>query len=519
MAALTTAARLAPSLTDRVMHRDEALAVTIARRPLGDLLETVQLVRGGAPLHFLLAKLVAELGGGLAATRAISVVFAVIAVVGVALLARALTTGLEGALCAWAIALSPVALYYGQFARMYSMFLALSALALWVLVRAIDSRQPRYWWLTAALLTLDVYTHPYGVLVAVIAALGAGAALARSPRREWRAPLIAAGAALAAVLPLAVGYLVLASRFQAERGTSGRELPGPSRVSTIEQAFAHFVGVSRHGTAAYIYLALCLVLGAAGFASLARRRPVLMIAWLVLPLVTFAIVKVPGTDNHVRYVIDLLPLVVICVIHGAAQLGRALEWRVVTVAVGVLLVSVCAIRGARIADYRYRPPLRGLQATPSLKGDVSYLRTAFARDDLMLGYDPAFAYGVISPGHNAALASARAVARSEPQLVTRALNHIDEPIAHGWYTVVATDAARVAGFRRELTAHGFDVRWTARRWLLVRTQGAVTTRRAFLERGIEVFTTATHTLRPSEAAAADTTLNALRGSLGAFPVS
>ena len=501
------------------MHRDEALAVTIARRPLGDLLETVQLVRGGAPLHFLLAKLVAELGGGLAATRAVSVAFALVAVVGVGLLARALTSELEGALCAWVIALSPVALYYGQFARMYSMFLAFSVLALWALVRALETGRPRWWWLTAALLALDVYTHPYGLLVAVIAALSAGAALARRPRREWRAPLLAAGASLAAVLPLAIGYLVLASRFQDERGTSGKELPGPSRLETVEQAFAHFVGVPRHGTAPYIYLALCALLALAGFAALARRRPVLMAAWLVLPLITFAVVKVPGTDNHVRYVIDLLPLVVICVIHGAATLGRALEWRIVAVAVGVLLVSVCAIRGARIADYRYRAPLRGLQATPALKSDVSYLRTTFARDDLMLGYDPAFAYGVISPGRNTALASARAVARSESQLVTRALAHVGEPIAHGWYTVVATDATRVAAFRKALAPRGFDVRWAARRWLLVRTQAPVTTRRAFVEHGIEVFSEATRTLRPSEAAAADTTLNALQGALGAFSTS
>ena len=41
------------------MHRDEALAVMVARRPMGELLETVQLVRGGAPLHFLLAHVVA----------------------------------------------------------------------------------------------------------------------------------------------------------------------------------------------------------------------------------------------------------------------------------------------------------------------------------------------------------------------------------------------------------------------------------------------------------------------------
>ena len=86
-----------PYLGDRVMHRDEALAVMVARRPLGELLETVQLVRGGAPLHFLLAKLVAELGGGLVATRAISAVGLLLAIVAVGLLGRALAGPVVGA--------------------------------------------------------------------------------------------------------------------------------------------------------------------------------------------------------------------------------------------------------------------------------------------------------------------------------------------------------------------------------------------------------------------------------------
>jgi len=116
---------------DRVMHRDEALAVMVARRPLGELLETVQLVRGGAPLHFLLAKIVAELGGGLVATRAISAAGLLLAIVAVGLLGRALAGPVVGAGAAWIVALSPVALYYGDFARMYSLFLALSTLSRW----------------------------------------------------------------------------------------------------------------------------------------------------------------------------------------------------------------------------------------------------------------------------------------------------------------------------------------------------------------------------------------------------
>ena len=63
---------LLPYLSDRVMHRDEALAVMVARRPLGELLETVQLVRGGAPLHFLLVELVGRARRRAAAARLLS---------------------------------------------------------------------------------------------------------------------------------------------------------------------------------------------------------------------------------------------------------------------------------------------------------------------------------------------------------------------------------------------------------------------------------------------------------------
>ena len=155
---------LLPYLSDRVMHRDEALAVMVARRPLGELLETVQLVRGGAPLHFLLVALIERLGGGLTAARLLSALAACVAVVAIALLGRALFGPIEGVVAAAGLAASPVALYYGEFARMYALFLAVTILALWCLVRALD--EGGRWWVGAAvLLALNVYVHPYGVVV------------------------------------------------------------------------------------------------------------------------------------------------------------------------------------------------------------------------------------------------------------------------------------------------------------------------------------------------------------------
>ena len=230
-ACAVAAARLFPYLGDRVMHRDEALAVMVARRPLGELLETVQLVRGGAPLHFLLAKLVAELDGGLVATRAVSALGLLLAIVGVGLLGRALGGPAVGAAAAWIVALSPVALFYGDFARMYSLFLAFSALALWCLVRALETDDGRYWAGTAALLVLDTYTHPYGVVVGLVAALAVLAELAAV--REWNGGSDRCGPPPASSpAPRRSGSATSCSRRASTRCLSRRGRRSPSRRSS-----------------------------------------------------------------------------------------------------------------------------------------------------------------------------------------------------------------------------------------------------------------------------------------------
>src|SRR5687768_6518023 len=61
-------------------HEDETLVLFVGRGSLSSLAETVLGERGGAPLHFLFAWLVAHLGGGLTALRVVSALFAVASV-------------------------------------------------------------------------------------------------------------------------------------------------------------------------------------------------------------------------------------------------------------------------------------------------------------------------------------------------------------------------------------------------------------------------------------------------------
>jgi hypothetical protein len=520
-ACAVAAARLLPYLGDRVMHRDESLAVMVARRPLGELLETVQLVRGGAPLHFLIAKVVAEFGGGLVATRAVSALGLLLAIVAVGLLGRALGGPAIGAAAAWIVALSPVALYYGDFARMYSLFLAFSALALWCLVRALETGEPRYWAGTAALLVLDTYTHPYGVVVGLIAALAVLAELLQlRERAAWRRPLYAAAGVIAGTAPLGVGYLVLASRLDKVPQPPGTAIPKPSLADVAAQAGAHFVGVPRTGGVIALYLVVCATLALVGLVTMARGeagRAVLVVSWIVLPLAVLAVVRIPNSDNHVRYVIETLPLAAIAIPSGASTLGRLLGWRgaiAAALAAAVLVGAVEATRGARLPDYRYRGDTWAQRKT-DLSAAAGYLRTHFARNDLFLGYDEAFAAGVLSPGPNRALASARGTARSEPALIVRSLKRLHGPIANGWYVALrGTSDARYERFRAAL-APTYDVATFGTWFVLVRTRAAVPTPAAFARAGLRVFEAAQALSAPARAPSkqAAVTAEALRRAL------
>src|SRR5919201_5262089 len=83
-------------------HEDETLALFVGRKDLGGLLSTVLNQRGGAPLHFLLAWVVAHLGGGLVGLRLVSAIFATASVPVVALVCARLA-GRQTALAATAV--------------------------------------------------------------------------------------------------------------------------------------------------------------------------------------------------------------------------------------------------------------------------------------------------------------------------------------------------------------------------------------------------------------------------------
>ena len=428
------------------MHRDEALAVMVARRPLGELLETVQLVRGGAPLHFLLAKLVAELGGGLVATRAISALGLLLAIVAVGLLGRALGGPAVGAAAAWIVALSPVALFYGDFARMYSLFLAFSALALWCLVRALDTDEPRFWAGTAVLLVLTTYTHPYGVVVGLDrrARRAWPSSLQVRERAAWRLPLYAAAGRDRRHRAARRSATSCSPRGSTRcRSRPGASIPKPSLADVAAQAGAHFVGVPRAGGLIALYLVVCARARARRPRDdRARRRgraPCSSPRGSSCRCGVLAVVRIPNSDNHVRYVIETLPLAGIAIAYGASTLGRLLGWRGAVAAALAAAALVGAGRGdARRAALRLPLPRRRLgaaQGRPRRRGRLP----AHAISRATTSSSATTRRSPRACSRRAATTRShrrRGTARSEPQLIVRSLKRLHGPIAHGWYVAL-----------------------------------------------------------------------------------
>src|SRR5205085_6826802 len=243
-------------------HEDETLALFTGRHSFGDVLRIVLGRRGGAPLHFVLAFLVAHVGGGLTALRLFSALFAVASVPVVGALGTRLggrATGLAAAALASA---SWMLLFHGVYGRMYSLFLFTSALSYLTLERALEGGGRRWvWWTLAVLATIA--THPYGALV--LASQGLYVLLRRVRLRE-AIPVFAA--VLLAGIPFWRTDFVLAGRFDVGVGGGGDKLGGPIPVLKYLWAVAGDLSVGYRPV-----LAALLLVAALGLVLLARERP------------------------------------------------------------------------------------------------------------------------------------------------------------------------------------------------------------------------------------------------------
>jgi uncharacterized membrane protein len=222
-------------------------------------------------------------------------------------------SSLIAATAALLLAVAPIAVKYGQEARMHALFMLLAALSTLLLFRAMA--RPRRWlrWVAYALaLTATIYTMYFGFLI-----LATQAALALCTLVEARrmAPQIAIGfaAAVAAALVLYLPWWPVLLGILRQRAEVGAIEGGVGHPLTFITGVVEALGPTPT-LAAWLFFGLYLI----GLAALARWRwpaAVLAALWLGLPT---ALPLVLGDPRALQFRYAFVLPVYLTTIAGAA---------------------------------------------------------------------------------------------------------------------------------------------------------------------------------------------------------
>jgi len=399
-------------------HEDETLALFVGRQPLDQLFQIVLDERGGAPLHFLVAWLVAHLGFGLGGLRTVSALFAVaslplVAILGVRLAGRRqalVATAIVGA--SWAF------LFHGVYGRMYSLFLFTSLLSYLALLVALDRGDRRSWTLWVLAILATVATHPYGGLV--LATQGAYVLLAR--RDRLRHAVLAGAAVVVLGTPFWLTNLVLADRFGVGVGGGGERLGGPWPVARYLWRVA---GDFTVGWWPLTILAVLVV--ASGLRRLHRSAVVLFACVVAVPALAFMLAQLGNaTSPETRHLIFALPFVALAAAAGILRLRR-----LAPVALAALLIAQVAWTWDRTPQlFEWEPDVR-----QAARAEAStFLAETSRTDDVLFGFEPLY-LGAWERNRSFPLT---VLPRADSKLALSTLLELDRPLGRGLWILDAS---------------------------------------------------------------------------------
>jgi mannosyltransferase len=312
--------------------RDEADTISAVSRSLPQLIRLLGHVDAVHGLYYLLLWPVARVAGtGEIATRLPSALAMAAAALGIALIARRLASR-RAALCAGLLfAALPEVSVQGHDARPYAMITAAAVLASYLLIRVADDPRPSRLAGYGMSLVLLGYLHLFALLLVPAHAI-ALAAPGRKPGRLYLRWLAAAGAAGAAIAPLAaLGWTQRGQIGWIQRpgwGDAGQlviSLAGGTVLAAVLIGLLTACGTVRAGGP-----------GANG-ASTGRRLAWLAVPWLVLPPAALLAASAIKPVYYLPYVVFCLPAVALLAGSGLATLGWPPR-----VAAAVLLAAVIA---------------------------------------------------------------------------------------------------------------------------------------------------------------------------------
>src|SRR6185312_296039 len=411
-------------------HEDETLPLFVGRQPLGGLFDIVLGKRGGAPVHFLLAWVVAHTGGGLETMRFFSALFAVASIPAMAALGNRLA-GRAPALAACVLAAASwVFLFHGIYARMYSLFLFLSALSYLALLRATERGGGRAWTVWAVVMLLTIGSHQYGALV-----LGSQGLYVLLTRSRLRQAVVAFGAVLLLAIPFWRSSVVLASRLDVGVGGGGGKLRTPRAV------FAYLWHVAGDASAGYGgVLVIVLAFAVFGLVWQARRRPrsaLLTGCVLITPTAFFLLGRFGGNSApESRHLIFVLPFFALAVASGIVAASRSAgRWGPVFAGLVVL-----AIVPAEVAWAWHKTPAMFDRENPvrvdARRAAAEWLGSTSRPDDVLFAYEPV--YLAAWEKYRSAV-SRTVVPRADPKLALETLDDAKKPLGRGVWAFDAGD--------------------------------------------------------------------------------
>jgi 4-amino-4-deoxy-L-arabinose transferase-like glycosyltransferase len=455
-------------------HEDEALALFVGRSSFGDLLHTVVVERGGAPLHFVFAWGVVQLGGGLSALRVVSLVFAVASVPLIALLGQRLASRAVGVVAALLASGTWVLIFHGIYGRMYSLFLFTSLLSFLALLSALERGDRRRFGLWGVALVVLLASHPYAVLV-----VGAQGLYVLLRRRRLREALTTLAAVAAVGVPFWWADVVLRDRFDVGVGGGGEKLGSPGAV-------LHYLwwvsGDFGAGHQAWTVPVLLLALTGAVLLARKRRDSILLAACVIaVPALAFTVATLgASTSPEARHLIFALPFFSVLLAVPLVELGRLRP--PLTVALAAAAIATLMVGELRWAHDKTPPLFDGDPATrvEARTAAAAWLASTARPDDVLLGYEPVY----LRAWEQNRSFSAHAIPRADPALFAAALKDVPEPLGRGVWVFDAGDTTNV---RERLTipfalpkpesmfeGHVYGP------YLVIRSRGRLVTRARFL---------------------------------------
>jgi hypothetical protein len=460
-------ARLLPDIAGKPFHEDEAVAGLISARPLGDVLHTVVLDRGGAPLHFLLAHVALAIDTTPESLRWLSLVFALATVPLCYDLTRRVAARPAGLIAAALAATSQLLLVYGTFGRMYALFAFASALAADLFVRALERPQRRAVLAAAAAALLPLAVHPFGVF---LFAAEAAVALWLWRGRPLHTSLPVLGVAMLA-LPLLLADVRLSDRYAPE---AGQNLESGTSAGA---ATLHALGGAAGGSG--VVLALFVAVAAIGTFELTRSRPAIAVfaaLTVVLPPAVLAIASAAGAASDrlaPRHLIFMLPLWIALVATGASRIGALLPEKMRAAAFAAI-VAAAALAPTAVSEPRNIPT----GAERVVAAPAAWLTTQLEPGDVLYPYSPVFLAAL------PAAKQARAYSR-EPVALARAVKRTGATRA-----VFMSIPLREPVNRNALRRAGVQFR-VFPSWLILESRGPFANGTAALEAAVELLRTAT----------------------------